>query len=424
MQPMGIGILLAACFAFGFGFIAELRLVLADDPDPVTHEVFPFDKATIKSWQEAGAALRWFHTDLTGQIDFSTTKSSDFDLPGFVFGPQDESVDFALLAKPSKRFALFIAGNWLTFEQVCKLGRFEQIRALEMWSPDAPAEVLDGLAKCKTLRTLCLYSKKLNARSLSNIARLRQLNSLHLDGAKLDRYGLAALSSSTSLYRLTLEGNQLRGDALQILASSRRLRYLDVSGVVGDDALLNVGELWLEWLNLSASNVTARGLERLGATAVIGGLDLSNSIHVDDEACTAIKGLNLRKLRMQSASLTDSHMRILWSMEDLRFLDCSSNQFITGYKLSDVPEPMALKSLSLRDTSFSSKYVRGSLLKLKSLNYLDLSNTPINDHAIKALGEMKQLRVLDIRNTRITSQGSLKLEFKLPDTKVISSHNE
>ena len=134
-------------------------------------------------------------------------------------------------------------------------------------------------------------------------------------------------------------------------------------------------------------NVTGTGLKDLAGLQDLEYLNVSSS-PVSDEGAKAIASLRkLKYLNIMGTKVTDTGIRDIATLDRLEEL-AASGMLLNGPAM-DQPRDAALKELG----------------NLKQLRTLDLSNTNAADATAKALAGLSQLKALQIFGTRVTDQG-------------------
>ena len=236
------------------------------------------------------------------------------------------------------------------------------------------------------------------------------------------RGGSSTLASISGLSELTkLELRSYRLSDLSALGSLKNLKVLDLSfnGEISDlsplSGLTNLEELWFAYTKVS-------DLSPLSGLTNLKELYLWNTGVWD---LSPIRGLkNLRKLRLSNTPVAD--INPIASLTNLRFLDLSSTKVtdvsaLSGLKdlywleldetgVTDVSPLGGLRNLDwleLDETGVTDVSPLGGLPKL---SFLNLKLTRVSDDAVPALSNLPDLNSLDVRKTRITRRGYLRLK--------------
>ncbi len=205
------------------------------------------------------------------------------------------------------------------------------------------------------------------------------------------------------------------GDLLEKLAALSdpefdRLEFLDLSGQpVADKDMANVKRLTsLTELTLARTQVSDAGLAHLK--------DLKNLRRLVLDGCTigdqGLAHLNelpdLTELTLARTQVSDAGLAHLKDLKTLRRLVLDGCT-IRGQGLAHLKELPELADLGA-----------GRLAELKQLQKLSLAGSGVSDKALPPLGDLTNLRELDLTGTKVTASGIAKLKEALPNCKIIS----
>lgn len=177
----------------------------------------------------------------------------------------------------------------------------------------------------------------------------------------------------------------------------------------------------LERLDLSHTRISDEGLLRLAPAAKIRELNLFYAEWITDQGMTAIRGWkHLKRINVRGTRISDGTLEILSRMSALEALDISHTQ-VTESGLDRLITLVELKELAMggggrRSTTGG----LGILRMLPTLTYLDLSGarpappdmgaraaagSAIAEESLRAMAELKELRVLKLGHSGITASG-------------------
>ncbi|GFY75084.1 c-Maf-inducing protein [Trichonephila inaurata madagascariensis] len=122
-----------------------------------------------------------------------------------------------------------------------------------------------------------------------------------------------------------------------------------------------------------------------------------------------------RKLVLPCKS-TDADVSRLLSSGSFGNLECLSLAFtqVTSACAEEIIKLSSLKYLSLWSTQFDDSGLRLLSEHLRNLHTLDLCETPISDHGLAILAEMKSLRKLNLNSTKLQPETFAWLKKNLP----------
>jgi internalin A len=195
----------------------------------------------------------------------------------------------------------------------------------------------EGMAALKgwrKLKRLNLHGTKISDTTLEHIAGIVSLESLNIGSANITDVGLERLVSLPHLRELTIGGNAMGDAGLQAVRQIPGLTYLDLNGRQGTDAnvwaismsevgldailtlkalrelrfgctSLGVGIEGMRFANVSATDITARWIEKLKALPKLERLQLQGCARVDDDSVPALIALaNLQELDLKGSSVS------------------------------------------------------------------------------------------------------------------------
>ena len=211
--------------------------------------------------------------------------------------------------------------------------------------------------------------------------------------------------------REAAEFRRLIEDVLQKVGRvpSVRYFYLGGGGYV-DDAMLapleNLGEL--EELGLYNQDITGEGLIYLSQLKQLRWLDLSRTPFTDAGLYHLKRMKNIEYLDLHETKITDRRLSYLRELPRLRELDLSGldltqDEYAENYTIPTSPADVLgqmtqLRVLRLQDTRLDDF---GFIANLTNLEELDLWGTGIQSEQIAALGKLPKLRVLNLYKTAL-----------------------
>lgn len=244
------------------------------------------------------------------------------------------------------------------------------------------------LANLSTVSSVSATGRKVTNRGLRSIVKLEALSNLSLFRTSVSDGGLHALRTAPNLNRLALSG-EFSEFGLRKLAGIPRLRHFSMYQSVAENELEVICKLPLETLHLGGVSLSDRSAQFFAAMTQLRSLsvDLSN---VENGDLNWIR--NSDKLTL-SLSISGSPK---FDNEGLRRLSK------TG-----------ISRLSLYGTGISREGIP-ILSEFPKLNSISIVGTPLDDDAIQPLKNLKELRMLMLRDTGVTQKGIERLQEKLP----------
>ncbi|MCC9609053.1 protein kinase [Blastopirellula sp. JC732] len=195
---------------------------------------------------------------------------------------------------------------------------------------------------------------------------------------------------------LLIDNQQVTDDDLAALSDCMTLSlvHLHNASQISDKGIAifadkTLGDLWL-----NGTRVTDAGIRLLPTEGSPENLHLEYTA-VGDGACDHLaKMSNLHYLGTQNSSITDVGLAALAASQSLRILSLGGGLEIT--------------EAGLRELAVAPR-----------LGALDLSRTSLDDAAISSLAELKNLYLLNLHGTNITSTGALELQKRLPNCAIL-----
>jgi hypothetical protein len=336
----------------------------------------------IAAWvhSEGGTVTRNDAGDIIG-VDLSSTWVRDADL--------------AKLGGLAHLQLLHLSQTKITDIGLEHLAFLEDVRELNLEYAEAVTE--DGVAHLKTwrhLERLNLRGTQVASRVFEHLAGLTALRSLDLGFSRVEDAGFEHLASLTELRRLAIGGNRLIGTALPSLDLLPSLAELDISGIqrvdsglwglpLTEDTVARLAALTrLEVLDLGGATLADLGLDRPGRPDA----ERAELKYIDRlKTLINLHTLDLTRLPVSSASLG-----FLEKLPKLRTLALGQIP-----RLDDSAVPL--------------------LLRLDSIETLNLAETGIGDRGLERLRQMKQLKHLFAGGSEVTREGAERFRQARPD---------
>ena len=177
------------------------------------------------------------------------------------------------------------------------------------------------------------------------------------------------------------------------MAGLRSLRLLDWSGLTGaDDELTTLSQLdSLKTLRIPRSDVTASGLAKLRGLTQLESLELAEGSNVSDDTILAMPSFpHLTHLDLHGTQISDAGLAVFAKLSELRHLETHGCVRITGEGMQH-------------------------LVLLKKLRFLNMDYTSLMPAALPHLKQMRNLRILKVRGTKINATEAAELQAALPE---------
>jgi Leucine-rich repeat (LRR) protein len=242
---------------------------------------------------------------------------------------------------------------------------------------------------------------------MPRLARMPDLRRLDLSLTRISDRGLRALKSASSIEELNLYfAEQITDEGASVVRNWKHLKKLNLHGTKITDSTLEflAGIPTLEWLDVGWAQITDTGLEHLSALT------------------------NLKWLSMGGNKLTDASLQFLRQMPQLEYLDIGGQQrtdsglwslTLTDAGMQSIAAVTELRELRMEGRGVTTRGLE-SLSHLTRLERLNLQGCKrLRDDAASVLGSMKQLRILDVKDSSLSEQAVSKLRAMLPDCQIL-----
>ena len=224
----------------------------------------------------------------------------------------------------------------------------------------------------------------------------------------------ALLAAESTDWIVKLGGKLERNAAGKVVAVNLRGSW------VNDAEMLGLAELPdLEKLDLSHTRITDEGMLRLKSAPKIRDLNLFYAEWITDQGMTAIRDWrHLKRLNVRGARISDGTLEIVSRITGLEALDIAHTS-VTDNGLDHLITLVNLQELSMGRGRLSNSSLE-VLRMLPTLTHLDLSGARpvppdmpgrastgpgIPETSLRAMAELKELRVLKLGYSSITAQG-------------------
>ncbi len=294
-------------------------------------------------------------------------------------------------------------GSGISDAGLASLSKLSALNKLNLSTTKVSNEDLKHLTQLPALETLALNSTKITDEGISTLSGCPNLKKLELKNCALTRNGFAAIGKLPVLEELNFEASPGINDlTLDLICEARTIRRLDLGDCGGftDAGMAALGKLeLLEELNINRSAVTSEGflpLTKDGRLKQLKLLGISVTPMTDkgSKAINTMKSLEHLDLKMVQKINDTGFLQIVTGMKNLKHINISHCTGITGQK------------------AFAA--LRGSV----DLEVLLANLTSINDVSLGHLKGHKQLKKLDVNQTKCTAGGVLVLKKALPDCEI------
>ncbi len=279
-------------------------------------------------------------------------------------------------------------------------GRLVDLNLGFTWTTDADLDRIERLAAIERLDLSLTYITDEGVERLKSLTGVTELN--FFGAESITDVAVAHLRGWENLRRLNLRGSDITDTSMEYIASLKKLRSLDVSftqvSTPGLDYLAELTEL--EDLALGGNKINGAGLTVLTTLPNLKKL--------------ALKGSQRRNSGYWAVSLTDVDMAMLGSLQRLEWLDLGGSirsplNTLSDLGISELAKLRELRVLDVSQTRISSAGLE-ALVELPKLERLSLWRADrIDDAAAEFLTRMHSLTMLDLSETNVTDATLRKL---------------
>ena len=245
------------------------------------------------------------------------------------------------------------------------------------------------------------------------------VNYVDLSGTRVTGAQLAnlkrQLKGMTELRAIDLSRTVMRESTLNHLADLENLQCLDLSGSQVTDRGLGhlTGLKHLRFLSLTSTNCNTKGVQKITGPSLkyldLGGTNVEEGILEHLRDATELTGLSLAATRISKGAWRDA------DFASLQYLDLSSTK-VNDLTCDHLAQIKSLRQLVLNHTSVTNKGLE-SINKLPNLVELHLVGTAIDDDGLGQL-RCQSLTSVDVRDTKVTTAGVLKLNKMYPNMSI------
>jgi hypothetical protein len=309
-------------------------------------------------------------------------------------------------------------------------GQIVEVDLTSTWITD---DDLAKIAQLDQLQKLNLSYTKISDLGLEHLRPLRHVTYLNCYYCEyLSDGGIAFLKQWDNLEYLNVRGTEVTSRVFEHLSNMKKLKTLDVGcSRVNDDGFDALASLEkLEELHIGGDKMTGRALPLLRLLPSLKRLDVDGSQRTDsgrwglmlsDVNIESLSALTqLESLKMGGALVTDAGMKALEPLVNLQSLDLSKMD-ITAQGIEPLTKLPKLRRISLWHSARIDDKAAQYLLRMKSLEILDVSDTSVTDKLLDQLEGMKQLKALFIAGAKVTPERVEKFRKSRPDCRVVWS---
>jgi len=262
------------------------------------------------------------------------------------------------------------------------------------------------LAPDQTTETLELSGDEVSDENLKNLVSLKRLSTLKISSEKLSDLGVEQIVKIKPLKILTLDSDKISNKVVGLLVQLPNLSFLALeSKNINDDCILNLAHIKkLQGLSLCNTSCSPDVGLKLAQLPLVKSISLEGNSAISKKSIDAFAKAGVQQLNLGFIPIGKEEWHAMRNLTQLFRLDATNTKETPAF----VEELSALakwKYLDLHKSPVIDERLISSLLKLK-LQYLDLSDTTINDKQLVKLAKMGTLVNLRLKNCpQITPEG-------------------
>lgn len=270
------------------------------------------------------------------------------------------------------------------------------------------------------LQALHLASPHVSEDALvARVRQLRELKSLHLSVSGLSAVGIRSLERSPRLQELGLIQTRISADGWVEFERWKSLQVLGFEACGIDDAgLASAAKLTgLQTLQIRREKITDDGWRHIAKLGQLRNLSLSSVNLTDAGVAPFAKLKQLETLRLEATRITDGGLVHLSDLRQLRELHLDNNRGISGGGLQHLAPLTKLTVLGLSNTQLDDKALK-AVAGFPVLAHVNLGMTNISDDGVDQLTRLTALKSLAIQGSKLSPKGVARLRQALPECKI------
>ena len=258
---------------------------------------------------------------------------------------------------------------------------------------------------------------------------------VELRGSWINDTEMLFLAELPDLQKLDLSHTRITDEGMLLLKSAPKIRDLSLfyAEWITDQGMTAIRE-WkhLKRLNLRGTRISNLTLEIVSRMPWLEALDIANTLVTDNGIDHLITLVNLKELALGRGRVTNSSLEVLRMLPTLTHLDLSGARpgppdapgRATPVGLPDgsiraMAELKELRVLKLGYSSITARQLR-MLSGLEKVERLGLEMCPrVNDEAVDELANWKGLKYLDLQHTEATPARVEALRIARPDLRIL-----
>jgi internalin A len=343
---------------------------------------------------------------------------------------------------------LGLAGTQISEAGIAYLWQLDQLEKLDLRDLPLGPHMFEWIGFQSDLRQLGINDSKLGPEGqevmIAKLGVLKELQSFGAGRTPLSPAVYAWLRTLPSLNQLAIEGVHLTRNDLEGIGAISGLQHLNLDNDIFESGLRPLSALVkLKTLHMVSSTFDSDELKWVAGLPELSTLWLAKSPGLSDVGMAHIgKCTHLREFGAEGTQITDAGLAHLanladlkvilapgcrisdkgvWSLRELKsieFIDLSNTDVTDGCMESFGKLP-TLMALALDATKITNAGL-ANLTHLKQLGVLSISDTAVTDDGLKTLAAIPTLRVLHLDNTKLTNEGAFSAIDKMADLVILS----
>ncbi len=316
-------------------------------------------------------------------------------------------------------------GPGMTDAALTEIASLTTLRRLDLTDASAVGdETLKVAGQLPSLEVLILRRSGFTDAGLQHINGLKKLRAIDLRNTNTTDAGVEMLKGLTSLVDVQLEKSKVTDAGIPHLRNlPLRSLNLNYNTAITDASMEVIGQIaTLEQLQLEAVPITDAGMVHIGKLSKLRRF----SCRLADVTGAGIQHLaacpELSRLELRETSIDDEALEIISKLPKLKFLDISECKLISGDGIALIGAITSLEYLELREVKKVRDECFAALAPLTALTELNIEATRISAESMPVILGFKKLRTLNMAGSQFDSPDFVELG-QLPDLKVLDLTN-
>lgn len=337
-------------------------------------------------------------------------------------GTRTDDETYELLSSVTGLAHLDLERSKPSADNFAKLKDLPKLKFIQLFKATLDSDAVSQLASFPALEQIRCAQTRVGDAELKHLENLKTLRAIDLsDCNRVTPAGLESLAKCPKLAFLKVWGKSIGNNSMATVASMKSLKVLGlVDTAVDDQGIKQLAGLDLREIHLFRTSVGDEGVKVLAAMPNMVTMNLRDT-RVSDKALEYIANLKqLRKLDLSectSPGITDAGADSIVKLETLQQLNLWST------KVTDVSVEQFVKMPNLVWLNLDACNVTDETAKMVSsmeqLTWLHLGKTKVTDAAIPFLKKLPNLEYLEVTNCDISEDAKYDFIDNMPDCELI-----